>query len=168
MKSYHLWQGWSSERITRSEVSPTECQKPRGFRKNKAVSWVGTCLFQRHPGPCLQNLWLCHLKVKRGFAGVVELRTLSWGDYPWLSSWVHCLHKDSDSRERKQRQWETWGWKRCHVRSQPIIAGFEDGESGALARELRDEEMDSPLERLKGTQPCPVTPVRRLPYTTVR
>ena len=54
------------------------------------------------------------------------------------------------------------------MRGQPIIAGFVDGESGALAKEPRDEEMDSPLERLRGTQPCPVTPVRRLPCTTVR
>ena len=26
------------------------------------------------------------------------------------------------------------GWKLCHVRSQPSIAGFEDGESGASAK----------------------------------
>jgi len=37
---------------------------------------------------------------ERDFADVIQLRTSRWGDYPGLSRWVRCNHKDPHIRRR--------------------------------------------------------------------
>lgn len=45
------------------------------------------------------------LRGKRGFADVIKLRVLRWGDYPGSSRWAQCHHKVV-LRERQEGQRE--------------------------------------------------------------
>ena len=42
------------------------------------------------PGTCEYVM----LQSKRDFADVIKLRLLRWDEYPGLSRWAHCNHRD--------------------------------------------------------------------------
>ena len=72
------------------------------------------------------------LSRKEVFSDVIKLRILRWGDYPALSKWAQCNHKDHKTVRRRQKSSESEMWK---VSGRYSVTGFEDRSGESQAKE---------------------------------
>ena len=105
----------------------------------------------RYPCPNPQNQWTSLHMAKKDFAGVIKLRSLRGGDYPWSCRWAQGLTSILIRwrSEYRNRQFDD-GSKRLSA-----------GRKGSQAKECRwppeamkGNKMHSPLDSPEGTSPA--------------